>query len=54
METNCSETEMMKVLNRSLVFIPYPDIGDFNNFKKAVTTIATQLIFTFGEDAYVL
>ena len=46
METNCSETEMMKVLNRSLVFIPYPDIGDFNNFMKTVIAscvIATQL-----------
>ena len=46
METNCSDTDMLKVLNRSLVFIPYPDIGNFNNFKKMVTTIyiiATQL-----------
>ena len=25
METNCSDTDMMKVLNRSLILIPYPD-----------------------------
>ena len=24
METNCSETDMMKVLNRSLILMPYP------------------------------
>ena len=27
METNCTDTDMMTVLNRSLVLIPYPDDG---------------------------
>ena len=25
METNCSEHDIMRVLNRSLVLLPYPD-----------------------------
>ena len=28
METNCSESNMIKVLNRSLVLIPYPNSDD--------------------------
>ena len=25
METNCSDSDMMKVLNKSLILVPYPD-----------------------------
>ena len=31
METNCSDTDMMKVLNRSLILIPYPEF--YNSIK---------------------
>ena len=31
METNCTDTDMMKVLNRSLILTPYPDVGLENN-----------------------
>ena len=29
METNCTDTDMITVLNRSLVLIPYPDDGKY-------------------------
>ena len=31
METNCTDTEMRTVLNRTLVLIPYPDNSNISN-----------------------
>ena len=36
MDTNCTDTDMMMVLNRSLILTPYPDIGLEDN--KVCTT----------------
>ena len=48
-ETNCSETDMMKALNRSLVFIPYPDIGDFKNLTEVKKMVKWFFcLYTFG------
>ena len=42
METNCSDTDMMKVLNRSLILIPYPEF--YNTIKVHVIVYKMQAL----------
>ena len=42
METNCSDTDMMKVLNRSLILIPYPEF--YNTIKVYIYIIVYKQI----------
>lgn len=41
METNCSDSDMMKVLNKSLILVPYPDNENEQQvyFSKALVSV---------------
>ena len=40
METNCTDTEIQRVLNRSLILIPYPD----NNWNDQIEVCMTKAV----------
>ena len=47
METNCSDTDMMKVVNRSLTLTPYPD--NSGNTEKVTVNGKTQLRWLYQQ-----
>ena len=42
METNCTDTEMRKVLNRTLVLVPYPNNN--NNNSNSQNEVSSMLV----------
>ena len=46
METNCTDTDMMMVLNRSLILTPYPDIGLASNKVCTIHYISELCIYS--------